>query len=413
MGVWKQWSKRYGRKVWGYDARIGGRRLQKFGFATEKAAQLALSKARVDAFERDAGVAPPPELPAVTVRALVERRSAQLQATGRRRVTAGILKRWLATLPSGLALADLKTSHLSDYVESRLKRVKPQTVFRELTDICSCLNRAAQLFPSLEDWKPPRRPRMEAPSGARDRIITPDEAAGILDELRRPRVADETEAHYSVRLDAADLFQIALLTAARRSEILRLRWTDVNFEWKTLTVTGTKPVRRVRSVPMSPALVEMLRRRRAASGKSPLVFSALAHASMLQNHTNLHYAEASAALGIPYGRETPGGWVLHDTRHTAITAMLHAGHSLESVMAISGHSARVMAMRYAHATEATRRAAVTALDQFAAGKSSAFSSAHPTTVTKLTNMSRPRKSSGRGKSKGKSKKAGKTRAARA
>ena len=69
----------------------------------------------------------------------------------------------------------------------------------------------------------------------------------------------------------------------------------------------------------------------------------------------------------------PGGWVLHDARHTAITAILDAGYSLESVRQISGHSARVIAMLYAHATDATVRAAVSALEQFSDGISAAIS----------------------------------------
>lgn len=87
---------------------------------------------------------------------------------------------------------------------------------------------------------------------------------------------------------------------------------------------------------------------------------------MLRSETGLIYQDASKRAGVPYGRETEGGGILHDARHTAITAMLHAGNSLESVMAISGHSARVMSMRYAHSNEQTRRAAVSALEQFAA-----------------------------------------------
>ncbi|HEV2862887.1 MAG TPA: site-specific integrase [Pyrinomonadaceae bacterium] len=420
MGVWKQWSKRYRREVWGYDARVGGRRRQKFGFSTESAALLALSMARVEAFERKAGVAPEPELPGVTVKQLVERRAAQLQETPRRRATAGILRRWLATLPDGLLVTEITTAHLQSYVDARLKSVKQQTVFRELTDISSCLHRARDLFARLEAWTPPRRPRNVSQGRARARLISADEVARLLAYLRRPRGPQEWsggrrvewESYVRFRHDAADLLEMALLTAARRSEILSLRWTDINFDWKTLRITGTK-TDRVRVIPMSPALADILARRRRESAGSPFVFHVTAGRATLRASTEKIFRAAGKAAGVPYGRDVPGGWVLHDTRHTAITAMLHAGHSLESVMAISGHSARVMAMRYAHATEATRRAAVTALDQFAAGKSSAFSSAHPTKVTTLTNMSRSRKSRGREKSKGKSKKSGKPRAARA
>jgi len=179
------------------------------------------------------------------------------------------------------------------------------------------------------------------------------------------REEGETERYHRLRLDAADLLLIALQTAARRMEILSLRWTDINFEWKTLRVTGTK-TDRIRTIPLTDTLVALFQRRREETRPSPLVFPLMACRSMLKSETGLIYQEASKRAGVPYGRETQGGWVLHDARHTAITAMLHAGNSLESVMAISGHSARVMAMRYAHSNERTRRAAVSALEQFAA-----------------------------------------------
>lgn len=361
MSVKQRHSKKLNRKVWGYDAEIAGKRRRRFGFSSRSAAKTALANARVRANELRAGVISEQPAPSITVRELVERRSKQI----RRKVTRFILKRWLDTLPAGLLVADLRTAHLSQYADERMRFVKPQTAFRELTDICSALNRASDLFPSLEGWRPPKRPRMRVPSGRRERVITKEEATAILAHMRRPKATDETDAWYSVRLDAADLLQIALLTAARRSEILSLRWSDVNFDWGTLRIVGTK-TDRIRTIPMTPALVELLKRRKRDTGASARVFPALARASMLSNHTNIHYREASEALGIPYGRETEGGWVLHDARHTAITAMLHAGNSLESVMAISGHSARVMTMRYAHANEQTKRAAVSALDQFAA-----------------------------------------------
>jgi len=365
MGVKQKFSKKHNRKIWGYDARIDGERRRVFGFSAKESAEVALSKARLEAFERKHGVAPPAEKPTVTVRALVERRAAQLQETCRRRASANVLERFLRTLPAGLLVTELTTAHLRAYVDLRLKVNQPQTVFRELTDLCSMLNNARDLFAALEDWTPTRRPRMKSTAMARDRLIVPDEAARLLAEILRPRMDGETKGSHSVRLDAADLFQIALLTAARRMEILSLRWTDVHFEWKTLRVTGTK-TGQVRVIPMPDALVRLLGRRKAEAGDSQRVFPALEGSTLLRNGTNVIYKEASERALIPYGRDVAGGWVLHDARHTAITAMLHAGASLESVMAISGHHARVMALRYAHSTAATRRAAVVALDQFAA-----------------------------------------------
>lgn len=410
----RKWSAKQGREVFGYDAEVEGRRVRVYGFSSPEAAQVALAKRRALAFDRRHGAAPPEEErgapAAVTVAQLVERRCRQLRAEGREKA-ARVVEGWLKTLPAGLAVAELKTSHLSSYADARLSRVRPQTVFRELTDVCSALNRARDLFPSLEDWRPPRRPRMKVPSGRRERVITGEEAAALFRELRRPREAGETARYHRLRHDAADLLQIALQTGARRGEILGLRRADINFEWKTLRITGTK-TDRVRVLPMGDSLVALFRRRLAEIGpSSPRLFPLMDCRSMIKSETGLIYEEASRRAGIPYGRETPSGWVLHDARHTAITAMLHAGNSIESVMAISGHSARVMALRYAHSNERTKRAAVSALDQFAPPEVSAFvPSPGETDVTGVKDV-KGRRHKKAGKTEGKSKRAGKTRAA--
>ncbi|MET0649750.1 MAG: site-specific integrase [Pyrinomonadaceae bacterium] len=417
----KQWSERFGRDVWGYEARIGGVRKRKFGFATRGAAEAALSAARVTAYEKKQGVAPPEAAPSITVRALVERRAAQLQQTPRRKTSARLLARWLGTLPPGLLVTELTTAHLQAYVDARLREAKQQTVFRELTDISTCLNRARDLFSGLEGWAPPRRPRNVRQGHARDRLLSAEEVSKVLAHLRRPAGRHEWrnarglewEGYVRLRHDAADLLQIALLSAARRSEILSLRWSDVDFERGALRITGTK-TDRVRVIPAPRPLVALLERRRRETAGSPLVFPAAGGRVALQRaNTEKIFRAAGRAVGVPYGRDTPGGWVLHDARHTAITAMLHAGNSLESVMAISGHSARVMAMRYAHSTEATRRAAVSALDQFAGEISYAFSSTPPTNPTDMSAETPTRDGGKAQKSRAKPKKSVKTRTARA
>ncbi|HEX3560405.1 MAG TPA: site-specific integrase [Pyrinomonadaceae bacterium] len=412
MAVKKALSKRHGREVWGYVTKIDGKRRRRFGFSSEEAARLAESKALINAFERKHGVAPPPAAPTVTIKQLVAARSAQLQGTKRRKTSARLLERWLETLPAGLLVTQVTTALLQEWVTARTKEVSEETIFREVTDICSCLNRAGELFSALETWQPPRRPRMKTPTRRRDRLISKDEARIYLAHLRRSHEEGETELYWSVRGDAADLLQIALLTTARRMEILSLRWSDVNFEWKNLRVTDEK-TGKVKNIPMAGALTTLLLRRKAASGASPLVFPAMEGKTMLRANTDQIYRLACAQLGMPYGRDVPGGWVLHDARHTAITAMLHAGHSLESVMAISGHSARVMAMRYAHSTEATRRAAVTALDQFGDEKCDPFLAREPRASRQTRPPRAPTRESKGKKTVAKSKKSVKTRSARA
>jgi hypothetical protein len=93
--------------------------------------------------------------------------------------------------------------------------------------------------------------------------------------------------------------------------------------------------------------------------------------------------------------------------------MLDAGYSLESARRISGHSARVMAMIYAHATDATVRGAAESLDQFADEKCDPIFAHGSQSGQHMQHMQRPRALSEKIRTKGKSKKPVKARSARA
>jgi integrase len=389
MRIRKAYSKHARRDVYTFDFEYKGKRYRRSKFHTRKLCEDAALALR-EKLQRQAYGLEPSTGSRATLKDLVARRLAQPGDARQHAKRENYFKRFSAMLPSGVRVEQITTQDYAAYFESRTKTVKPQTAFRELTEIVSLVNRARDFFPTLENWQPPRRPNVgRIPSGQRERIITTDEAARLLAHMRRPRDFGESLQTYRVRLTAADLLQVALQTAARRAEILSLRWTDINFEWRTLRIVGTK-TDRIRVIPLTDSLITLFRRRQAAQEAAPSPFAFPRGGDERDKpHTtindNLVFKEASRELDIPYGRDTAGGWVLHDARHTAITAMLHAGASIESVMSISGHHARVMMMRYAHATERTRREAINALENFVG-----FLSADVAGVDKTDNMDNAR-----------------------
>ncbi|HEY0100499.1 MAG TPA: site-specific integrase [Pyrinomonadaceae bacterium] len=366
MLIKKVKSKRARGDVWMFDFQYRGKRYRQSNFGSRKlcdeVAHALHSKLQRQHFGLEAA-----EGSRVTLAELITERLKRPGDPTQQQKRERYFQTFAAMLEPKIRVQEITTQHYGAFVEARCQVVKLQTAFRELTEIVSMINSARDYFPSLENWTPPRRPRLRIPSGQRERIITSDEAARILAELRCPREEGERERTYGLRLDAADLLQIALQTAARRMEIMMLRWSDVNFEWHTLRVVGKKTEHKgdhVRVIPLADSLLELFKRRHRETMGSDLVFPIMLSHSMFNSQTNLIFEVASKRAGIPYGRDTAGGWVLHDARHTAITAMLHAGNSLESVMSISGHHAKTMVMRYSHSTEKTRRAAISALDGF-------------------------------------------------
>ena len=363
MSVRKFHSKLLGQDCWGFDARIKGRRVRKIGFSSKENAELALSKLRIAANERRAGVAPKAR---ITVKQLVDARCKQIGETRPSRKHSGVvLHAWLDTLPKGLLVEDLTTAHMSKYADARLEKVKAQTVWREVTDIATCLSRAREIFSELADWRPPRRPRAKVPHSFRSVTITSGQAKSLLEQLRRPREEIENSTEYGARLDAADFFEIALQTMGRSDEIRTLRWVDIYWKEKKLRIDSKKTgVEGVIFIPDS--LVELFKRRRTSqdpasvyifpSRRNPLRPICRFPIQILRR--------AAAALEIPWGYGDPQGIVLHTTRHTGVTALLEAGFDLATVQAQSRHSTQAMLMRYSHSNADGQRATTRALAAF-------------------------------------------------
>ena len=150
----------------------------------------------------------------------------------------------------------------------------------------------------------------------RDRFLQRDELPRFFQSL-----ADEPNETFR------DFILMALLTGARRSNLLAMRWQDVNLEegiWRIpITKNGTP-----QNVTLSPEAVAVLdgRLRNAEKG-AVFVFPGAG--------TSGHIEEPKKAVirimqraGIPYGRKAENGVTLHDLRRTLGSWQAKTGASL-------------------------------------------------------------------------------------
>ncbi|MEQ1921105.1 MAG: site-specific integrase [Pyrinomonadaceae bacterium] len=119
----------------------------------------------------------------------------------------------------------------------------------------------------------------------------------------------------------------AIDTAMRRGELFKLRWSDVDFESKTINILATNSkVERERIVGITKRVESELRRLWASSAKdnNALVFG-------IKDTIKTSFRSACKDAGIEDFR-------FHDFRHTAITRMIEANISPVIVQKVSGHS---------------------------------------------------------------------------
>jgi integrase len=147
------------------------------------------------------------------------------------------------------------------------------------------------------------------------------------------------------RRGAADAILLCLLTGARQGEVLRMRWTDIDFVrgvW--VKPSGHTKLRREQHFPLGvPALRLLEDRHREVEDE--WVFPGRRYG---QHLTSLKKAWSAIciAAGIPPGREV--GFVAHDLRHQFASMAVSGGATLPMVGGLLGHSQPSTTLRYAH-----------------------------------------------------------------
>jgi len=159
-----------------------------------------------------------------------------------------------------------------------------------------------------------------------------------------------------------ELVLTAILTGMRQGELKGLQWSSIDWETRTITVRHSKndwsPVldapksNRLRHIPMSNQLYEMLAARRQATG---YVFLDDDGQPFDKKRLIRRLNRVCARAGIRHF-----GW--HTFRHTFASQLTMAGAPLAAVQSLLGHSTITTTMRYAHLSPSTLRSAVALLE---------------------------------------------------
>lgn len=351
MKTRKVYSKRLKRHTWQIDFTLEKERLRVSGFATRREAEEAyaalLARKRAERF----GMAVP-QLP-WTLGAL-EKKAAADPKWKERPAFLRSFRSFIEVTGHSMELTKLRQIHVVSWMETLKGRVSPNSINTYARQVITILNTATLYFPDFE-WKAPRIPTMTLDPG-RDRVLTAEELRKLITALQSDRARNESHRGFSCRLKSADLLRLALLVPARESELLALRPTDVNLDWKTISINSTK-VNRKRAIPLSSAALAILQSRWPEKGKA---FFSEFKGSQLRRALK----KASILSGVAYGDQVEGGWVFHDLRHTAATIMAAHGIDYSTLAEIIGHRRRDMTARYIHPSLDSQRKAVEVLETF-------------------------------------------------
>jgi len=177
--------------------------------------------------------------------------------------------------------------------------------------------------------------RLKEPPG-RLRYLTQQEMAGLV-EACSPHLKP--------------IVVTALHTGMRKSEILGLKWRDIDFRAKTITVHRTKN-NEPRVIPLHHTLYDALHQL-----PRPL------HSAYVCCHENgERYDEVKRSFKSACRKAGIADFRFHDLRHTFASHLVLNGINLKTVQYFPGHKDIRMTLRYAHLSGEHLQAAVGTFD---------------------------------------------------
>lgn len=247
---------------------------------------------------------------------------------------------WFNERIGGRLLAEVTPAILSELRgeflkgETRFKELrKPQTWNRYLTSLSCVLQLCARDWEWL-DSNPVRKVRREHESPGRTRFLSEEERARLFEAAKN-----------STSKNLYPLILVALSTGMRRSEILTLRWSQVDLQSGCIILNKTKN-KTSRRVPLQGAALDTLKENSCIRRiDSDLVFPAGKTASPGRCFSldKFWYATLEKAEIKDFR--------FHDLRHSAASYLAMSGASLLEIAEVLGHKTLQMVKRYSHLSE--------------------------------------------------------------
>jgi integrase len=348
-------------RVDGIDTTTGKHRPRQIGtYESQRSAQRAAREVRADGVATERG----------TVSWLVRR-----WVEGRTDITVKAREGYAWAIPhieeglGAIQVARLDREDVSKWLEELAGSGK---LSKRSVQICRTVLRAA-LADAVDEGLIPRSPAARVP--------LPRTVAKPA-KLKQIETWDEDEVQRFLAATAdhrwAIAFRLGVLYGLRRSEVLALRWDDLDLQGETLRIdeglvaindgiawTEGKSERSRRKIPLDPETLALLRRRRREQNEERLVTGAA-----WEDH-DLIVATKHGRPVVPRNYDKSLKTVIeraglpkltsHGLRHTAATLMVAQAKDVGEMRAIAdilGHSPDMLMKTYAHAMPASTTAVI-------------------------------------------------------
>jgi len=223
-----------------------------------------------------------------------------------------------------LKLSSIRANQLEQYKRLRREKVSVASVNRELALL-------KHMFHKAVDWEylktnPAQTVKLFKEPPGRLRYLLPEERDLLLKECSGILLV---------------IVITALETGMRKGEMQNLKWKDVDFERRTITLTRTKN-KEIRTLPISDTLLSVLQRL-YLERRGIWVFSK--PDGKPYGNWRRSFETACKQAGIE-------DFLFHDLRHTFASYLVMSGVDIRTVQELMGHKDIKMTMRYSHLSKA-------------------------------------------------------------
>jgi len=257
------------------------------------------------------------ETPVPTLKEFVENTYLQYERTHKASGTQKRNKLFYKNLLNAFGdtkLSDITLGKVTHYLNVRGKIAAAN---REISLLRAILNYAVRL--KVIPYNPIKGIKLLKESPGRVRYLTQDEFV---------KLVEAASSHLKA------IIQIAVFTGLRKSDLLKLKWSNIDFENKRIRVHVTK-TNEIRFVPMNDLVIEILQN---LPRNGEYVFT---YKGKRIKDIKRAFTTACIKAGI---RDLK----FHDLRHTFASWLVMSGVDLRTVAELMGHKTLRMVQRYSH-----------------------------------------------------------------
>jgi integrase len=182
-----------------------------------------------------------------------------------------------------------------------------------------------------------------------------------LRERGQPELLDLRTVRYVDHL--RPMIELSLHTGLRRGELFNLKWSEIDFRHRILTVkASTAKSGKLRHIPLNETAYSCLKDWHKQTGGKGLVFPG--PRGKVFDNCNKSWRRVLQGAGLRYKKDDK--WVnefrWHDMRHHFASKLVMSGVDLNTVRELLGHADIKMTLRYAHLAPEVKARAVAKLD---------------------------------------------------